>query len=256
MDTLYVAWQQPDSKEWIPVAKLERANNKYRFSYTRGAIRARDFPAIGRMGKIRGIYESETLFPFFANRVISKSRPEYKHYLKWLNLAEMTEDPMSILSLTGGIRGTDDIELFPPPSINSRGQYSIEFFVRGIRHLPKETINLINSLGVGQRLFLMQDFQNQNDQFALALRTASPAVFVGYCPKYYARDLTTLLSSENSCLDARIKSVNSDAPLSMRLLCTVTASLTDEKFRFHNGPDFEPVGDELPEILENLSLDF
>jgi hypothetical protein len=254
METIFVAWQQPDSREWIPVARLDRDRGKYRFSYTQGAFRARGFQPFGRMDQLFGVYESDTLFPFFANRLISKSRPEFKDYPRWLGLSDLSNDSMVILALTGGIRGTDDLELFPPPTLTAKGEYRLQFFTRGLRHLPRDFVGMIDLLQPGARLFLMNDSQNRTDQFALALRSDDPVFFVGYCPKYYARDLTVLMQSADSELEVRVKSVNADAPLSMRLLCSVTAKLPDQFGLFGNNVDFEAVADNVPSDWNKLDL--
>lgn len=258
MKTLFVAWQQPDSKEWIPVARLDYRAERYQFSYTRGAFRARDFVPFGQMDKLDRVYESSTLFPLFSNRLISRSRPEFKDHLRWLGLADMPDDPMTMLALTGGIRGTDQVELFSLPSITEDGEYQLDFFARGIRHLPKETIGLISSLQPGSKLFLMQDRQNPVDPYALALRSGDPVVFTGYCPKYYAKDLGLLLDDSNSGLEAHVKSINADAPLNMRLLCSITAKLSSQFTLFDTELDFEPITDSvdaLPSAWHRLSLD-
>lgn len=255
MNTVFVAWQQPETNEWIPVARLDRENEKYRFSYTKGALRAKEFQPFGRMDDLTKAYESETLFPLFSNRLISKSRPEFKDYLRWLDLPAMGEDPMAILSLTGGIRGTDDIELFPPPSVDQNGAYQLKFFARGIRHLPKETIELIGSLKKAQPLYLMRDPQNSKDPFALALRTGNPVIFAGYCPKYYAKDLNEILANPEGVLEARVQAVNLDAPLGMRLLCSITGTLPGMNARFNAGQDFEPLSETVPQEWKGLTLD-
>jgi hypothetical protein len=145
MNTLFVAWQQPDSREWIPVAKLERKNERYFFSYTRGVHRAKGFLAFNRMDRLDAVYESSSIFPLFANRLISKSRPEFHDYLRWLGLKSAAEDTLSMLALTGGIRGTDSIELFQPPSISSNGEYTVDCadreFDRRRKALPDEGLS-------------------------------------------------------------------------------------------------------------------
>jgi hypothetical protein len=207
------------------------------------------------MDSLTAIYESETLFPLFSNRVISRSRPEFKDYLRWLGLAEMENDPMSMLALTGGIRGTDEIELFPPPTVTSTGDYQLEFFARGIRHLPKETIEQIGSIAPSSRLFLMEDRQNAMDPFAIALRTDEPVIFAGYCPRYYAKDLKVFLDDARSGLEIRAKCINTDAPLNMRLLCTVTARLSSQFSLFDTEIDFEPITNTVPSDWSGLTLE-
>jgi hypothetical protein len=241
MNRIFVAWQQPDSREWIPVAKLEYSNGIYAFSYTQGIFRAKEFRQFSGMSKVDVVYESPRLFPLFANRVISKSRPEFKDYLRWLGLSDMEEDPMAILSLTGGIRGTDSIELFQPPTVTDEGVYKLEFFARSLSHLPSFAIDRIATMERGELICLMKDMQNDFDPQAVAMRTGTPSVFLGYCPKYYAQDLGTLLSSPECDLTVKVKCVNLDAPSNMRLLCSVTATVPKDFSPLNKERDFLPV---------------
>jgi hypothetical protein len=247
MSTLFVAWQQPDSKEWIPVAKLEYNGTKYAFSYTRGIFRAKDFRPFSGMQNVEVVYESPRLFPLFANRLISKSRPEFKDYLRWLGLSDMDENPMAILALTGGIRGTDSIELFQPPAVSQDGHYHLEFFARSLSHLPQPAVDRIGSLTKGERIYLMRDPQNDFDAQAVAMRTGTPSWFLGYCPKYYAQDLGTLLARPECDLQVTVKCMNLDAPSNMRLLCSVTANIPGGFAPLSKELDFMPVNGIPPE---------
>jgi hypothetical protein len=251
MSTLFVAWQQPDSGEWIPVAKLERRGGLYCFSYTQGVFRAKGFQPFSGMRKLNVVYESPKLFPLFSNRLISKSRPEFKDYVRWLGLPDMENDPMAMLALTGGIRGTDSIELFHPPVVTEQGHYQLKFFARSLSHLPKATVDHIATMKEGDRLYLMKDGQNDFDPLALAMRTDTPACLIGYCPKYYARDLGALLVNPEGNVEVQVKCVNLDAPLNMRLLCSVTANVPASFSPLDMENDFQPIiGDVPAEWLE------
>ena len=117
MKTLFVSWRDATSREWIPVARLDWDGKFYRFSYTKGAKRARSFEPFGKMSDLNGVYRSETLFALFLNRLISKSRPEYSDYLSWMGLRGAEDDAMAELGISGGLRGADSIELVPMPSL-------------------------------------------------------------------------------------------------------------------------------------------
>jgi hypothetical protein len=253
MNTLFVAWKQPDSGEWIPVAKLERRDERYLFSYTRGVHRAKNFQTFSRMDRLDVVYESSAIFPLFANRLISKSRPEFHDYLRWLGLKNTEDDTLSMLALTGGIRGTDSIELFQPPSISDAREYEVEFFIRSLSHLSKESINHIAKLTSGERLFLMRDCQNNFDSSALAIRSGNPPVFIGFCPKYYTQDLGELLSRLESNIEVRVKCINIDAPLNMRLLCSVSAIAPAKFMPLDESADFQPIAGTVPQNWHQLS---
>lgn len=253
MKTLFVAWQQPVSGEWIPVAKLEHKNSRYYFSYTKGAFRAENFLPFNRMHQLDAVYESASIFPLFSNRLISKSRPEYKDYLRWLGLNEAEDDVLSMLALTGGIRGTDSIELFQPPSVSDDGTYCLEFFVRSLSYLPRDAIAHIGSLSPGDKLYLMKDCQNSFDSLALAIRTDTPPFFIGFCPRYYTQDLEYILSEDPYALKISVKCVNQDAPLNMRLLCSIQAKSPANFRPLADSEDFKDIDGPIPSKWLQLS---
>ena len=114
MKALFVAWQDPKTRSWVPVGRLTHNDDLFRFQYTRGAEEMGNaFQPFGAMKDLYTSYVSEALFPLFSNRVLPKSRPEYDTYLKWLGMADSAYDVMEELSLTGGFRATDSLEIFP-----------------------------------------------------------------------------------------------------------------------------------------------
>ena len=76
MNSLFVAWRPatPAGAGWRPVGRLEHDGQLYRFWYTRGAQRP-DFRPFSQMQQLDQVYESVELFPLFANRLLSESRP-------------------------------------------------------------------------------------------------------------------------------------------------------------------------------------
>lgn len=61
------------------------------------------------------IYFSNHLFPIFANRLMSRSRPEYKSFVERLNISLEEDDPMILLAWSEGKRATDSLAVFPCP---------------------------------------------------------------------------------------------------------------------------------------------
>ncbi len=242
METLFVAWQQASSREWIPVARLDRSENEYLFAYTKGALRAEGFRPFGRMDDLQSVYRSEQLFPLFENRLLTRSRPEFSRYFHWTGLSsDFLHDPLKILSITGGLRGTDRIELFPLPVKNENNKLNIDFFIRGMRHFALPNIEAADKLMTGDRLYVMRDVQNEHDDFALCLRTNDPSYLIGYFPKYYTNDICKLLEKKPRNLNVTVKQVNSTAPLTMRLLCTLDVDWPNDFTPFSSNPDFEPM---------------
>jgi hypothetical protein len=74
MKTLYLAWQDPEGRRWLPVGRLSFDGHVYRFVYTKGAKQSPRFVPFGAMRDLHVVYESAVLFPLFANRLLSKTR--------------------------------------------------------------------------------------------------------------------------------------------------------------------------------------
>ncbi|MFV1985189.1 MAG: HIRAN domain-containing protein [Thiohalomonadales bacterium] len=169
-------------------------------------------------------YVSEELFPLFANRVLPKSRPEYKDYLSWLGLSNIKYDVLDELARTGGLRATDSLEMFPCPDRDVDKNYEVYFFSRGLRHMHKENQKRALELNPGDKIYLMQDLQNEYDTTALLLRTNDPVSLVGYAPRYYSAEFSKLVELVGSSkVDVKIERVNPDAPLQYRTLCKLSS---------------------------------
>lgn len=233
MKKLFLAWQDPHSRRWFPVGRLTLNNGSYQFVYTCGAREAQEkcnFQPISMFPRLDRPYESEELFPLFANRVPSRSRLDYGQYVEWLNLPEHESDPLAILLRSGGRRATDTFEVFPCPEPDENGLYRVHFFVHGMNHLSSESITRISQLVPGERLLLLWDFQNPYDPSALMLRTndKSPGDgyrhIVGYCPAYLLPDIFDVLGNCDEYPKVCVERTNPPpAPLQFKLLCNLTA---------------------------------
>lgn len=247
MKALFVAWRPSEPHDgWRPVGRLELDNGLYRFFYTEGA-RKPGFRPFAQMSSLDQVYESAELFPIFANRLLSSSRPEYEAYLQWGDFdVSDPPDPIVILGVTEGLRQTDAIEVFPCPQPDADGCFFNKFFLHGIRWMSDAAIERISRLVPGEPLKLMLDIQNAYDPNAVAVRTDDDRTMIGYIPRYLANDVWELL---NDCardfMQVVVARVNSDAPLQNRLLCQMRACWP-EGFDPCRGEDFQPIPQGLP----------
>ncbi|MEO8630918.1 MAG: HIRAN domain-containing protein [Betaproteobacteria bacterium] len=229
MKSVYLAWQNPKTREWSPIGRLSFDGDIYTFFWTKGAAAVlSDLPVPAAMKELGVVYESKGLFAFFANRLLNPSRPDYLRFLGWLGLAHQ-HDLISMLAISGGSRGTDSFELFQVPERSTAGNYEITFLSRGLSHLPKAAVEAVSTLHGGDSLYLMRDVHNPVDRYALALRSHDPMFIVGYLPKYFAKDicrLFDLVGCEN--VVASVSKVNLDAPLQLRMLCNLKAPWPSE----------------------------
>ncbi len=240
MNALFVAWRPANPSDgWRPVGRLEHDQGLYRFFYTQGAKKA-GFRPFTQMDDLERVYESEQLFPIFANRLLSKSRPEYEDFLHWGGFDSTSPpDPIVILGVSEGLRQTDALEVFPCPKPDSNGSYFNKFFLHGIRWLHPSALQRIENLQVNEKLKLMLDIQNDYDQYAVAVRTEGDRAMIGYLPRYLAQDVWKLIN-ECSVIQISVERVNSDAPLQNRVLCRMNACWPEE-FEPCSGDDFTAI---------------
>ena len=260
MKSLYVAGQNSETREWVPVAELRKVTDGFQLRYTQGARRLPGFSGLSRMNDLDKIYFSESLFPFFSNRLIPKSRPEFKSYLNWLGLTELPESPLEMLAVSGGVRATDNYEIFTMPEPTEK-KFSFDFFPRGMRHQTEAVQREIHQLSFGNEVFLMKDFQNPKDKNALAIRTEKPsALLIGYVPRYYAHALHRLLNIDEKSVRGEIKRVSPDAPQDLRVLVTLYVAAPASFNFLAESTDFDCVSDSenagaRSELIQNTSLD-
>ena len=225
---VFLAWQDPASRAWFPIGRLTcEGGEHYRFVYTRGFLRAREAaglaPLIG-FPEVEQIYESSELFPLFKNRIMSRQREDYSSYLERMALPE-APSPLSLLARSAGRRTTDSFEIFPYPLVRGEQgdlRFRVDFFVHGIRHMPKEAAARAGELAPGARLYLVSDWQNPEDPQAVAVRTEDK-VLLGYVPRYYGEDLERLRQVR---APARVEVLQVNlppAPVQQRLLVRLDA---------------------------------
>lgn len=239
-DELILSWKNSSTHMWVPVGRLKFQNNHYFFQYTKGAQNSEEFKPFEKMDDLNKIYESEELFPLFKNRLLQKSRPEYSEYLDWLDISNTEMHPMEELALTGGVRATDSLQLFPMP-VEYNGYYEVKFFSHGIRYLAPSYVERADKLENGDKLYIMKDIQNNHDRYALTLRTEDPPELVGYCPKNYVKDFNNLIEKNGAKnIEVSVVKNNKTAPSQLKLLCEFKAKWY-EGFMPFSDDDFQPV---------------
>lgn len=250
MNALLVASRSPEPNQggWSPIGRLQFDNGVYRFVYTKGARTAQGFTPFTGMEDLEQIYESEKLFPVFANRLMPESRPEYEAYLRWSGFDPASQpDPIAVLAVTEGIRRTDMIELFPCPVPDEHGCYLNKFFLHGLRYMPEAAKARVLKLRENEPLYPMLDLCNPADGNAVALRSAEgDRLMLGYVPRYLAHDVWKLFQNcEPDFIQVFAHRVNTDAPLQQRLLCRMQACWPDG-FQPCGSAEFHPIPAGMP----------
>jgi hypothetical protein len=223
---LFVAWREPESRRILPVGRLLRVVaplRGYEFGYIEGARIAEEvgFQPFVTFPNLDEVYRSRELLPFFKNRVLSASRPDYPDYIETLALDAQVAEPMTLLGVSGGRRATDRIEIFPdwmPASCGARIQTRL--LVRGVQYIEgaEERIAQVHA---GDHLECVRDTSNPINPRAIVLRAKSGEK-IGYVPDYLTSELAPLLESGIE-IDVRVQRVNPPpAPQHLRVLCILS----------------------------------
>lgn len=261
MKYLFVSWRDPSQRDWHVVGRLAHGDGVFRFDYTHGARKALErgaFMPFHSFPDLEVTYESPKLFPFFANRIMPRGRPEYAEFVRWVSARGQEEDPIALLGASGGRRQTDSdtLQLFPLPERDSRGRYHLHFFMHGSSHMPEPSVQRILRLKPKDRLLIGKDLQNPHDQNALTLRTADEApndfYFVGFVPKYLAAELNSALRVDSDA-QVRVVRVNPPpAPVQFRVMCCLAFRGTETLFQ---SEDYQPINQRpLPPSKDRVSV--
>jgi hypothetical protein len=242
-NSVFVAWKSQETKSWHVVGLLtekKQENSLFTFCYTMGAKPSSGFIPFSGMPELDKTYRSNELFPLFKNRLLSKRRPEYPILIKWLGLEE-NADVIDILSRSGGIRETDQLQVFQRVEFDENGSFEHIFFAHSLRYLAKEAQDRVSNLKKGERLLLPLDCQNSFDENAVIIRAENPDQIVGYCPRYLATDISMILRNDSSSIKVTVETVSQDAPTNYQLMCKLEGKIDKSQIlSFMNQKEFQP----------------
>ncbi len=224
-NSVYVAWQAPDTRDWHVVGNLQERKSGYVFKYTKGALKSSKFTMFSGMNDVHETYVSEELFPLFKNRLLSPRRPEYPRFIKWLGFEDDSVNPIDILARSGGLRSTDQLQIFKKIEVASDGKFEHFFFLHGLSYLNSMANDRVSQLQSGQILRLCLDLQNEYDGDAVVVRADKPAEIVGYCPRYLSNDIKKMLLNDSKSVTLSVEKISDDAPHNYRLLCKLSGML-------------------------------
>lgn len=226
-ESLYIAWQAPDTRDWHVVGNLQSQDNGYTFNYTHGAKKSEKFTPFSGMTDLGKKYVSKDLFPLFKNRLLSPKRPEYSKFIEWLGLSKDNASPIEVLARSGGIRGTDQLQIFKKIEADESGYIEHYFFAHGLSYLTESANKRVSTLKADDPLKLLSDSQNDYDEHAIVIRTQQPVEIVGYCPRYFAETISTILKDAPKSIELKVHQISTDSPHSYRLLCKLQGHIRE-----------------------------
>jgi hypothetical protein len=244
-DLLYLNWKDPASRRWFVVGRLTRVEDGtspgYEFQYVAGVQDALNsgfqlFPVFPRIDEV---FRSRELLPFFRNRLMRSSRPDYRSYLSQLGLKPGAEE-FSELARSGGRRATEgsEMELFAPPQVLEDGRLETHFFVRALSRIA-HALEVAATLKNGVCLRCALDLQNPYNRKAVLLVTDDNST-IGFVPDYLCDDVSALLARPTQ-VEVRVAQVNEPhVPAQNRVLCRLTA-FAPPGFHPLSSPMFRPI---------------
>ena len=246
MNTLYVAWQHPRSRQWFPVGRLvhhEAEPAEYEFAYLPGAEQAKDeagfFMALG-FPHFNHAYTAPAIFPMFRNRIMNLSRPDRPEYLAMLSMDPGNWDAVSELSVSGGRLHSDSFEVFPEIVPDVEGRFETRFVLHGLRHTNAPSIERTETLEEGEPLEVSFELNNPVAGHAISLRTRDHHV-LGWLPRYLVdgmhRDNAWMVDD----VEAKVAQVNRDAPLGHGLLVDFRGRLPVGFSPMRDLPQYQPI---------------
>ncbi len=235
-----LAWQDPNTRSWHVVGLLSENKQGYSFSYTKGATDSKQFIPFSGMESLTETYVSDALFPLFYNRLLSKRRPEYPQFIKWLGLDEGHTSPIDVLSRSGGIRSTDKLQMFNRIKLNENNSFETLFFAHGLSYLNESAKKRVSTLKKGEKLYICMDCQNEKDENALLIRGDKTAEIIGYFPRYLVESISSLLKDDPKNVEISVESLSDDAPSNYKLMCKLSGNVPEKLVSsFFNGKEFQ-----------------
>ena len=158
---LLVTVRDPGTRQYRSVGFLGHENDRFSFAYLRRELARDGFrPLPGLARAVDGPLQSASLFPLFAERVISSRRPDRQLSLDALGLPADAA-PMQVLARSQGQRVGDTIELLPASAVGIGERVAFTFLTHGVRYLPQSHQDRITTLVPGEPLRFRADPANE-----------------------------------------------------------------------------------------------
>jgi hypothetical protein len=251
---LAVAWQNPTTRAISPVAVLDFDGQQYALAYVRRALSVDGFRPLLGFPDLHRRYESEHLFPLFAQRVMDPRRPDHERYVRRLGLGA-DASPWEQMTRSGGGRHGDLLQMFPEPETLPDGSMTCTFLLHGIRHVPSRPLVLagrelspaadeverrLAALRPGDPLRLVREEGNVWNPRAV-ITAAADGYPLGWVPDLLLDDLYAMSGGAPGDVDATVEQANGpDAPAHMRVLARLNARPVAGYAPF-SGPEWEPL---------------
>ncbi|HUP68401.1 MAG TPA: hypothetical protein VM142_01175 [Acidimicrobiales bacterium] len=219
--TFRVIWQNMRTRQLVHVGWLEFTGREFAFGYKPDAQLDSDFEPFPAFPDLRATYRSTSLFPFFADRVVSSARPDYDHLIAALGLTRAEATPVELLARSWGWTPHDTIQVVPEPVADEEGREVRPFLVSGVRHVDEDNPDVVGThvaeLTPGQLLDLADEPDNPTNPRAIVLEAAGRRV--GWIPDYLLDYVHKNRGAGKRVTAVVVQPNGPEAPWHLRLLC-------------------------------------
>lgn len=245
---LLVLWQHPETRAITVIGRLQYDGQTYSFGYTRGAAQIEGFRPLPGLRDLRSKYESDSLFPLFAQRVMDPSRPDYETYLSRLGLSPTDDTPWEQILRSSGRRAGDTLQFLAVPQFRG-GEVEATFLAHGVRHIPNKSLQLgsthtrisgaqhegaLAAISPGDRLCLVAERNNPVSDSATLLTTEG-GMPLGYVPQVLAPGVKELMGTSRSLIVKALRVNGPEAPSHLRLVVHLQATVLNHSVFGNNG---------------------
>jgi hypothetical protein len=202
IERLHVMWRVPDRGNRLVVGELSRDPRGYHFQYGSSVYRddlarARDMgfpglPAFPLDATGGGQWSGSYLFPTFAQRIPSPTRPDFRAILADWGI-DSADDPFEVLARSGGLQRTDRIEVSEYRDLTDPLDVPLRFRVAAASHVdPAGSAGEVQA--AGDQVSFVRDLVNPVDPHATMI-VAGGGRTLGYVPRQYAPVFARLIDS-------------------------------------------------------------
>ncbi len=195
-----------------------------------------DFPDFGQT------YESDNLFPLFANRVMNRNRRSFASYLNSLGIDSSEPNPMEILAIDGGRRMTDRFEVFPKLPRDANGGFRSRFVLHGSRHASDAAQERLTTLQPNEEMHVTLELTNRAAGRAVQLQTMDYHM-IGWAPRYLVHDLVEAMTHAVSDYQAQVVKVTHDSPWQDQQVLIELSGRWPDEYMPMSGDEYQPLAE-------------
>lgn len=247
---LLVLWQHPETREFVPIGRLQYDGQTFTFVYTRAAGAVDDFRPLPGLADLHRAYVSDRIPTVFGQRVMEPQRPDYADYLQTIGLDPEHATPWEQIVHSGGMRAGDTLQFMQVPTVLN-GRARSRFLANGLRHMceaphtisgrtmlisPEEHESALRRLSAGDEMLVEPEDSNSVDASASLLTT--DGIPVGWVPRALSASIRELMTA--GALSVRVVRIgNPTSPPHLRLVVDLDVR-APEGFRFDREGRWEP----------------